>query len=179
MEQMENFSGENAQAAIDENTAAANAEQAAALEGARAERGEVSEHASDAFKQASAEAMEASDAKSDKFSKGLAGLTGVTRGRKGEDQAQMDIGVLGGSGDRARKHIENMGAMTQRRLGYHRPAAPSGPASREGMPQEPDMEIPVSDKGNKLSSLGSIIGAGANAWGGYQNNKLFNKFLGG
>lgn len=179
MEQVARFGPEEAQAQIDENTAAAIAEQGEAIEGARAERPEVAAHMSDAFQKAAADAMAKQDAVADNYSTGLAGLTGVTRLRPKENLAAMTIGTIGNKGDRIRDYIEKMGQLRQRRLGYNPPSPPSGPGSDAGRPVEPDMEFTTPNTGNWVSAIGSLLSSGANIFGNWnQLNNQRNKWGG-
>jgi hypothetical protein len=170
MEQVAAFGPEQSQEAIDANTAAANEEQTAVLDQAQAEQGEVTAGSS-SFQEAAAEAMAGANENANANSGRMAGLTGVTRMRDGEDRAGMQMGVIGSSGERAKDYITKMGEFRQRRLGYAPPRAPSGPRDTSGMPQEPDMEIQTSNKGNWMSALGSMLSSGAgmfNNWNKWQ-----------
>lgn len=167
MAQVAAFGPEQAQEAIDANTAEANEEQTAVLEQAQAEQGEVTSGSS-SFQEAANRAMEGANENANANSGRMAGLTGVTRMRDGEDKAGMQMGVIGSSGERAKDYIQKMGDLRQRRLGYAPPRAPSGPADTSGMPQEPDMEINVDNKGNWASALGSILSSGGNMYNQWQ-----------
>jgi len=175
IEAIEVFGPEAYNAAVEENQEAAQEEGEEALAEARAERPEQATRSgsSATFKEAAANAMARADAGSDKYLSGMTKLTGRTRTRPKEEAAIRNVGLLGDTGARARAHIENMAGLRQRRLGYIPPTPPSGPSSNEGMPVEPDVEIPVSNSGNWLTAIGSLLGTGAQVfgtWNRYRNN---------
>ncbi len=165
------FNLENYQAGVAANTEAAQTQGQQALDAARATReGPNTEGRSTAFKEAAAQAMAAADAGGDKHLRGMTKLTGRTRTRDGESAASRNMMTNAAAGGLEKDHLEKMGELRQRRLGYVKPEAPSGPADHSGRPEEPEMEINTSGSGNKLSALGSAIGAAGGWLGGYSGS---------
>ena len=109
-------------------------------------------------------AMAGADTGGDTRNAGMSKLTGRTRERGGEAEASRRMGTKAAAGNLQKDHLGKMSDMRQRRLGYVAPQAPSGPGGGDdGRPQEPEMEIQTSGTGNKISALGSAIGA-AGGW---------------
>ncbi len=170
MAEAQNFNVENYGAGVAENQEAAQAEGQQALDAARETReGPNMEGRSTAFREAATKAMAGADAAGDTRNAGMSKLTGRTRDRGGEVSSERRMGVNAASGNQVKDHIGKMGDMRGNRLGYVKPQAPTGPGPRVDLstrPQEPEMEIQTSSSGNKLSALGSAVGAAGGWLGG-------------
>jgi len=167
MAEAQNFDYGNYQEGVAENQGAAQAEGQGALDESRATReGPNMEGRSTAFREAATAAMARADAAGDTRNAGMSKLTGRTRERGGETSASRRMGTKAAAGNLEKEHLGKMADMRQRRLGYTPERAPSGPADLSGRPQEPEMEIQTSSSGNKLSALGSAVGAAGGWLGG-------------
>jgi len=180
MAEAQNFDYANYQEGVAENQGAAQAEGQGALDDARATReGPNTEGRSTAFKEAAAAAMAGADTAGDTRNAGMSKLTGRTRERGGETSASRRMGTKAAAGNLEKDHLGKMADMRQKRLAYNPPSAPSGPRDLSGMPQEPEMEIQTSSSGNKLSALGSAVGAAGGWLGGKGNSSWIGDTVGG